>query len=104
MCIRDRLYSAVTGFKITFREYRESLKRIILLTRYFNEREGLDRRSDMLPRRFFREPIRVDRETRNLDEEKFTKALDMYYEMRGLTKDGKLRDQYKREIEELLGG
>ena len=97
-----RLYRAVTGFDIKFNEYRESLRRIILLTRYYNEREGLSKKDDMLPKRIFEESLEFAGKKHGLSREEYLRALSRYYELRGITYDGKLRQDVKSELEKLL--
>ena len=97
-----KLYVAVTGFKIDLREYRRSLRRILMLIRFFNEREGLSREDDSLPERFFVEPLRTKSGEYFLDRDQFKRALDKYYELRGFTRDGKLRSEDRQEIREIL--
>lgn len=91
-----KLLNAVTGFNMSYEEFREALERITLLTRLFNEREGLYK--DTLPERFFRESLIFGKEERRLEREEFNRALRMYYEKRGINSDGRLKEKKKREL------
>ena len=60
---------------------------ISTLRRLINLREGLTRKDDMLPPRFFKEPRRDDGKV--LSEDEFLYMLDEYYRIRGWDKQGK---------------
>ena len=100
--LMHKFYVAVTGLRVGIKEYRASMRRILLLVRFFNEREGLDRSNDSLPQRFFAEPIETEHGKYVLDRKEFNDALDRYYRLRGLTSDGRLIDEDRREIMRML--
>ena len=94
-----KLLNAVTGFDISYEEFRKALERITLLTRLFNEREGFDRERDNLPERFFREQLSFKNQVRKLEKEEFERALEIYYKMRGIRQDGRISEEKKKELE-----
>ncbi len=93
-----RLYNAVTGLDISYDDFRKSLERITLLTRLINEREGFSRSDDRLPERIYRESIKHNGKEFKLSKDEFEKALDIYYRLRGIDKDGRITIEKKREL------
>lgn len=78
-----KLYTAATGRETTAAELMKIGERIQNLERAFNAREGLGRKNDMPPARFF-EPIKSGpAKGERLEREKFERMLDEYYELRG---------------------
>ena len=91
-------FNAVTGLDLPKKEFIGALERVVLLTRLFNQREGIV--GDNLPSVFFRKTIRVgDREYR-LAEEEFRSALRRYYDYRGLKENGEVPENVKKRLEE----
>ena len=82
-----KLYSALTGRETTPRELMEIGDRIVNLMKCYNVREGLTRRDDTWPRRFFEEPV-PDGPFKGsvLDKNQFNRLLDEYYRLRGWEK------------------
>ena len=97
------IFNAATGFNMSKSEYISSLRSVIKLTRYFNQREGIDRKSEVLPQRFFKEPIRKNNEEYLLDKSAYERALAKYYELLGLDHDGRINREDERKLKELLG-
>lgn len=93
-----RLYNAVTGFNIKFEDFKRSMERVTLLTRLFNEKNGFSRRNDYLPERLFREKFVHKGVRHELSRSNFEKALDLYYEYRGIDNSGLINPQKKREL------
>ena len=83
------LLSAVTGWKIDAQEVDLIGERIWNLQRLYNIREGIRRKDDTLPQRFFEEPL-PDGFSRGqvIEREVFEKALDDYYSMHGWDNEG----------------
>ncbi len=85
----DILYS-ITGIKLfnDVKNIERIGKKICLLRRAFNQREGLSRKDDTLPDRFLKEPEKegpAKGEVVNLDV-----MLDDYYKLWGYDKDGRI--------------
>jgi aldehyde:ferredoxin oxidoreductase len=78
--------SAVTGVEFSDEDLLRVGERIYTLERWYNSRQGLTRKDDLLPPRFLEEPL-ADGGSRErvvqLDE-----MLDEYYRQRGWTADG----------------
>jgi aldehyde:ferredoxin oxidoreductase len=80
---------AVTGWDITVEELMEVGRRRLNLFRTFNAREGLDRKADKLPKKFFKQ-LQGAGPTAGiaLTHEEIESALDEYYRLAGWTQDG----------------
>ena len=80
---------AVTGWDITVDELMEVGKRRLNLFRTFNAREGLDRKADKLPKKFYRQ-LQGQGPTAGiaLTHEEIETAIDEYYKLAGWTNDG----------------
>ncbi|HEX6033572.1 MAG TPA: aldehyde ferredoxin oxidoreductase family protein, partial [Anaerolineales bacterium] len=80
---------AVTGWDISVDELMEIGKRRLNLFRTFNAREGLDRKADKLPKKFFKQ-LQGAGPTAGiaLTPEEVESALDEYYKLAGWTNDG----------------
>lgn len=78
------LIEAATGRHIDERELMKTGERIHNVEKAINARIGMTRKHDRPPERFFREPIKSGPGRGDvLEEEKFEKMLDEYYELRG---------------------
>jgi len=78
-------WSAVTGIKISRREYLEAGDRITVLERYMNTREGIWRLHDTLPDRLLKEGRLSDAKGRTVPLDKLRAA---YYKKRGYDRNG----------------
>jgi len=97
MDLMIKMFNAVTGLGVSKNEFVESLNRIVLLTRLFNQREGIIK--DTLPSRYFNEPIRINGREHRLTKEQFESALRTYYSYRGLSENGEVPSNMWRELE-----
>jgi aldehyde:ferredoxin oxidoreductase len=80
---------AVTGWDITVDELMQVGKRRLNLFRTFNAREGLDRKADKLPKKFFKQLTGTGPTAGiALTHEEVEAALDEYYKLAGLTANG----------------
>jgi aldehyde:ferredoxin oxidoreductase len=84
-----KMINAVTGWDITVNELLEVGERRLNLLRAFNAREGLNRKDDKLPKKFFKE-LKGTGPTSNiaLTQQELDHALDEYYRLAGWTTDG----------------
>jgi aldehyde:ferredoxin oxidoreductase len=78
-------WSAVTGIKMSRREYLEAGDRITVLERYMNTREGISRLHDTLPDRLLKEARQSDPQGHTVPLEKLRPK---YYKKRGYDADG----------------
>jgi aldehyde:ferredoxin oxidoreductase len=80
---------AVTGWDITVDELMDVGKRRLNLFRTFNAREGLDRKHDKLPKKFFKQLQGVGPTAGiALTHEEMESAIDEYYRLAGWTPNG----------------
>ncbi len=83
------MISSVTGWDITVDELMEVGRRRLNLFRVFNAREGLGRKDDKLPKKFFK-ALKGTGPTAGfaLTHEEIDSAIDTYYKLAGWTSDG----------------
>jgi aldehyde:ferredoxin oxidoreductase len=79
------LWSAVTGIRVSKREYLEAGDRITVLERYMNTREGIRSVDDTLPERLLKEGRKSDPAGHAVPLEEM---LASYYTKRGYNQDG----------------
>lgn len=98
------MLGAVTGAPFDAASLRAAARRVVILKRWFNEREGWTESEDTLPARFFDDPLPggVARGAR-LSRERLAAMIAAYRRERGLTGDGRLGDAERLEIEALVG-
>jgi aldehyde:ferredoxin oxidoreductase len=82
--------SAVTGWDVTVDELMAVGERRLNLMRTFNAREGMDRKNDRMPKKFFK-ALQGEGPTAGiaLTRDEMESALDEYYKLAGWTNDGK---------------
>ncbi len=85
--VAARFFNLVTGKDWTHEQFFQIAERIRNLERMFDVRQGVSRKMDILPDKFFDEPLAKGKyEGAVLDREKFEKMKDEYYEGRGWDK------------------
>jgi len=83
------MLNAVTGWDLTVEELMAVGYRRLNLFRVFNAREGLGRKDDKLPKKFFKELKGTGPTTGfALTHEEIDSAIDHYYKLAGWTEDG----------------
>jgi aldehyde:ferredoxin oxidoreductase len=81
----------ITGIELSPEQMKEAAERCYTLERMFNNREGMGRKDDTLPERYFVEPtpLGIDGfKGKVMDREKFEQMLDEYYQAHGWDTDG----------------
>lgn len=83
------MLNAVTGWDVSVDELMAVGSRRLNLMRTFNAREGLDRKADKLPKKFFK-ALQGEGPTAGiaLGKAEIDTAIDQYYELAGWTNDG----------------
>ncbi len=83
------LVRAVTGWEVSLDELMEVGARRLNLMRTFNAREGLSRKDDRLPKKFF-QALQGEGPTAgiSLNQEEIEAAISQYYSLAGWTQDG----------------
>ena len=98
----SELIKLSVGFEIRPDDLREIGRRVIDLERLINQREGLTRLDDTLPRRFFDEPMQQGITAgHQIDREKFADLLIRYYRLRGWDNEGNLSNERTTEIQKI---
>lgn len=84
------LVRAVTGWNTSLWELLKAAERVSLMLRVFNQREGLNREADVLPKRLL-QPLATGpwQGQKAIDEEKFRQAVELFYQMAGYDRDGR---------------
>jgi aldehyde:ferredoxin oxidoreductase len=83
----SRMYSAYTGLDISPRDLMKTCERLFTLFKAYPIREGMTRKDDDWPERFYKEPGDEGRaKGKVLDRAAMDKLLDGYYEVRGWDK------------------
>jgi aldehyde:ferredoxin oxidoreductase len=79
------LVRSVTGWDVSVDELLTVGERRLNMMRVFNSREGIDRKQDTLPEKFFEKPLEGGGPTDGwkLDPAEFEKALEAYYRQAG---------------------
>ena len=94
----------VTGLSITPEELDRVGLNIMGVERLINHRLGVRRRDDTLPERWFKEPIAVGTyKGECIDRDEFDAMLTRFYEISNLTPDGVPKDEWRRELETVIG-
>lgn len=87
-------YSAVTGVDVTLDQLLERSKDLYDLTRAINMNFGISRKDDYPPERVFTLPMTEGPHAgKILKREDYEAILDIYYEKRGWTKDGLVKEE-----------
>ncbi|MFQ5911421.1 MAG: aldehyde ferredoxin oxidoreductase C-terminal domain-containing protein, partial [Thermoplasmata archaeon] len=98
------LIEAATGMRYGRRRLESVGKRVVDTERLFNIREGLTRRDDTLPKRYFDDPMPLGvTKGHRIEREEFDALLSRYYKMRGWDEDGMLSSSRVEEIESIGG-
>ena len=90
-----------TGLELSPRDIWDIADRAYNMERLFNIREGLTRKDDWLPDRYFDEPCKLGIphiRGRKIDREKFKKMLDEYYEYHGWDENGVPRPETLKRL------
>lgn len=75
-----------TGEVLTKEELRQIASNVIDLVRYYNHREGIGEQDDIIPKRFFSEPLPEG--GYRIAEEEFSRLKSEYYQARGWSESG----------------
>jgi aldehyde:ferredoxin oxidoreductase len=82
--VASDLLQLATGHPYTVSKLNECVERVMNIERAYEIREGMDRRHDTLPRRFFEEPVKDGKyKGVHIDRVKFEEMKDQYYALHG---------------------
>jgi aldehyde:ferredoxin oxidoreductase len=93
------LYSAYLGYVVTPRELMLTGERVFNLMRAYNVREGLRRKDDYWPKRFYDNSLRQADGVHTLSREGNDRMLDRYYGLRGWDSDGVPTNEKLKELQ-----
>ena len=94
----------VTGLEMSAAELDRIGLNIMGVERLINGRFGVTRRDDTLPDRWFDEPVTVGAYAgERIDRREFESMLSRFYEISHLSPDGLPRDEWRAELEGVLG-
>jgi aldehyde:ferredoxin oxidoreductase len=94
----------VTGLEMSAQDLDRIGLNITGVERLINGRLGVRRADDTLPDRWFDEPITVGAyKGERIDRAEFEAMLSRFYEISNLTPDGLPRDEWRAELEAMLG-
>lgn len=79
---------AVTGMKLSLDEMLEIGERISTTERLFLVREGIARKDDTVPQKFFRPWTHGPKAGTKIEADPFEKLLDRYYDLHGWDRNG----------------
>ena len=106
----EELVCGVTGWNSTVWELMKVGERCLAMTRAFNIREGLGRKDDVLPQRFFTPLPSGPLQGVSIDKDQFEQAKETFYSMMGWDRingspsRGKLRELGIEWVSDYLGG
>ncbi len=93
--IYTKLWSSITGIKLSGRAFLKAGERVHVLERYMNTREGISRKDDTLPERFISEGRASDSAKKTVPLEKM---IDNYYKVRGFDSEGIPTDKTLKKL------
>lgn len=93
------MMDAITGWENSLWEVMKLGERRVNLARVYNYREGLRRKDDTLPDRFFEPLKKSNLEDIQLDRKQFNDSIDIYYEMQNWDEEGKPRKGKLAELD-----
>jgi aldehyde:ferredoxin oxidoreductase len=97
-----RLIHCASNWTLKEKDIQDVGKRIIDVERMFNNREGISREDDTLPKRYFDDPMPLKiGKGHHIDRKEFANLLSRYYKLRGWTNDGLVKMERLRELEAL---
>ncbi|MBA7494268.1 putative oxidoreductase YdhV [subsurface metagenome] len=98
-----KLIHCASGWQFKEKDIQEVGKRVIDIERMFNNREGISRKDDTLPKRYFDDPMPLKvAKGHHIDRKEFGSMLTRYYKLRGWDNDGQVKKERVRELEALM--
>jgi aldehyde:ferredoxin oxidoreductase len=98
-----KLIHCSSGWQFKEKDIQEIGKRVIDIERMFLNREGISRKDDTLPKRYFDDPMPLKiTKGHHIDRKEFDSLLSRYYKLRGWDNDGQVKKERVKELEALL--
>jgi aldehyde:ferredoxin oxidoreductase len=97
-----KLIHCASGWTFNEKDIQEVGKRVIDIERMFNNREGISRKDDTLPKRYFDDPMPLKlSKGHHIDRKEFDKMITRYYKIRNWTDNGIVKKERVKELEAL---
>jgi len=98
-----KLIHCSSGWQFKEKDIQEIGKRVIDIERMFLNREGISRKDDTLPKRYFDDPMPLKiTKGHHIDRKEFDSLLSRYYKLRGWDNNGQVKKERVKELEALL--
>lgn len=98
-----KLIHCASGWQFKEKDIQGIGKRVIDIERMFLNREGISRKDDTLPKRYFDDPMPLKiTKGHHIDRKEFDSLLSRYYKLRGWDNDGQVKKKRVKELEALL--
>jgi aldehyde:ferredoxin oxidoreductase len=98
-----KLIHCASGWQFKENDIQEVGKRIIDIERMFNCREGVTRKDDTLPKKYFDDPMPLKlSKGHHINRKDFDGMLSRYYKLRGWTNEGFVKKARVKELEALI--
>ena len=98
-----KLIHSATNWTFKEKDIQGVGKRIIDIERMFNNREGISRKDDTLPKRYFDDPMPLNiAKGHHIDRKEFDKLLSRYYKLHRWTEDGQVKEDRVKKLEALI--
>jgi len=97
-----KLIHSASGWTFKEKDIQNVGKRVIDIERMFNNREGISRKDDTLPKRYFDDPMPLKvAKGHYIDRKEFDSLLSRYYKLREWDNDGQVKKERVKELEAL---
>jgi len=98
-----KLIHSASGWQFKEKDIQEIGKRVIDIERMFNNREGISRKHDTLPKRYFDDPMPLKvAKGHHIDRKEFDSLLSRYYKLRRWDNNGQVKKERIKELEALM--
>jgi len=98
-----KLIHCASGWQFKEKDIQEVGKRVIDIERMFLNREGISRKDDTLPKRYFDDPMPLKiTKGHHIDRKEFDSLLSRYYKLRGWDNNGQVKKERVKELEALM--
>lgn len=96
----SKLIEYASGWKMSEQDIMDVGKRVVDTERLINIRQGMTRRDDTLPKRYFDDPMPLGiSKGHHIDRKEFDGMLSRFYALRGWNEDGTLKPERRAELE-----
>jgi aldehyde:ferredoxin oxidoreductase len=98
-----KLIHCASGWNLKEKDIQDIGKRVVDIERMFNNREGITRKHDTLPKRYFDDPMVLNiAKGHHIDRKEFDNLLTKYYTLRAWNSKGQVKKERVKELEALM--